>query len=141
MDITVENDEGGVAGPCASFEAHCLVRRVVVWWSPCTCVHDNETFLLCPEAYKKQGLEQTRLPPNSGDLNPIETVWARLRKDIAKREQVDLREGRTLTVARFWQRVAQLLQSYSVVQPGRRRTITKSLHVARLGDWHVAAKK
>ena len=89
--------------------------------------HDNERFLLCPEAYKKQGLEQTRFPPNSGDLNPIETVWARLRKDIAKREQVDLREGRTLTVARFKQRVAQLLQSYSVVQPGEKKNYYQKL--------------
>ena len=45
-------------------------RRAHVW-------HDDERFLLCPEAYKKQGLEQTRFPPNSGDLNTKETVWAR----------------------------------------------------------------
>ncbi len=42
---------------------------------------------MCPDAYLKAGLEQIRFPPNSGDSNPIETVWARLRKDLAVREQ------------------------------------------------------
>ena len=51
-------------------------QRAKVW-------HDSERFLLCPDAYRRAGLEQTRFPPNSGDLNPIETVWARLRKDLA----------------------------------------------------------
>ena len=35
-----------------------------------------------------------RLPPNSGDLNPIETVWAKLRKDLAKREFEGLKNNR-----------------------------------------------
>ena len=37
---------------------------------------DNEKFLLKPAVYKKHGLQSMRFPPNSGDLNPIETVWA-----------------------------------------------------------------
>ena len=39
--------------------------------------------LLCPDAYRRAGLVQVRFPPNSGDLDPIETVWAQLRKDLA----------------------------------------------------------
>ena len=74
--------------------------------------HDNEKFLLCPSAYTANGLTQVRFPPNSGDLNPIETVWARLRQDLAEREQEDLSLGRVLTTTQFKQRVAQLLSGY-----------------------------
>ena len=49
--------------------------------------HDNERFLLCPEVYSDNGMSLHRFPPNSGDLNPIEIVWAWLRKDLAVREQ------------------------------------------------------
>ena len=38
--------------------------------------HDNEKFLLQPALYRSWGLQSVRFPPNSGDLNPIETVWA-----------------------------------------------------------------
>ena len=48
--------------------------------------HDNEKFLLNKDCYRKNGMEMINFPPNSGDLNPIETVWARLRKDLAKME-------------------------------------------------------
>ena len=47
-------------------------------------------------------------------MNPIENVWAQLRKDLAKREQDDFAAGRTLSVREFRSRVAQILQSYSV---------------------------
>ena len=57
-------------------------------------------------------------PTNSADLNPIESVWAKLRKDLAKRELEDLAQGRYLTVAQFRQRVGQILQSYSEVKEG-----------------------
>ena len=30
--------------------------------------HDNERFLLCPDVYRKGGLEQVRFPPNSGSI-------------------------------------------------------------------------
>ena len=81
--------------------------------------HDNEKFLLCPGTYKAHGLVQVRFPPNSGDLNPIETVWAQLRKDLAEREQEDLSAGRVLTLAQFKQRSAQILKSYSVPKGGQ----------------------
>ena len=66
-------------------------------------------------------------PSNSGDLNPIETVWARLRQDLAEREQEDLKQGKTLTVAQFRARAAQILQSYSVVKRGETRNYYQKL--------------
>ena len=87
-------------------------KRAKVW-------HDNEKFLLCPDTYTANGLTQVRFPPNSGDLNPIETVWARLRQDLAAREQEDLSANRVLTVAQFKQRAAQLLNGYSVPSEGQ----------------------
>ena len=30
-----------------------------------------------------------RFPPNSGDLSPIENVWAKLRLDLAELEMID----------------------------------------------------
>jgi hypothetical protein len=73
------------------------------------------------------GLEIVKFPANSGDLNPIETVWAQLRKDLAAREQDDLAAGRVLTVPQFRQRVAQLLQSYNVAKAGEATSYLEKL--------------
>jgi len=54
--------------------------------------HDNESFLINPTVYHKHGMQSVRFPPCSGDLNPIETVWARLRRDLGSREMEDLRQ-------------------------------------------------
>ena len=87
--------------------------RAKVW-------HDNEKFLLQPGVYTDHGLELVRFPPGSGDLNPIETVWAWLRKDLAKREQQDIAKGGgALTVGKFRARAAQILHSYSVPENGQ----------------------
>ena len=54
-----------------------------------------------------------RFPPNSGDLNPIETVWAWLRRDLGKRELADPKAKRPdLTDHQFKQRCAQILLLY-----------------------------
>ena len=53
-------------------------------------------------------------------MNPIETVWAELRKDLAAREQEDLSAGRVLTLAQFKQRAAHILNSYSVPKEGQK---------------------
>ena len=82
--------------------------------------------MLCPETYKKHGLQQVRLPPNSGDLNPIETVWA-VRKDLAAREQEDLSAGRVLTLAQFKQRAAQILNAHSVPKEGQELSFLSKL--------------
>ena len=80
--------------------------------------HDNERFLLRPGTYRQHGMSLHRFPPCSGDLNPIETVWAWLRKDLAKREQADLSDKRDLAPQQFKQRCSQLLNSYSVPKDG-----------------------
>ena len=67
------------------------------------------------------------LPPNSGDLNPIETVWAKLRRDLAKREFADLKDGTVINVAQFRQRVAQILNSYSVPVDGEKHSYLRKL--------------
>ena len=85
--------------------------RAKVW-------QDNERFLCQPEKYKAHGLQLQRFPPNSGGLNPIETVWAWLRRDLAKREQSDYVAGKEINMKQFRQRAAQLLQSYGEKKPG-----------------------
>ena len=80
--------------------------------------HDNKTFLQVPAAYRRNGLQSVRFPPNSGDLNPIETVWARLRRDLGAREREDLEAGRIMSVRFFRQRVSQILTSYSARSGG-----------------------
>lgn len=79
---------------------------------------DNEGFLKIDRAYHKHGLTAMRFPPGSGDLNPIENVWARLRKDLAEREFEDLKNDKVITTLQFKQRVSQLLTSYGCVRPG-----------------------
>ena len=81
--------------------------------------HDNERFLLQPSIYKQNGLHMQCFPPNSGDLNPIETVWAWLRRDLAIREQEDFYAKRVLTARQFRLRAAQLLRTYEDVRPGQ----------------------
>ena len=76
--------------------------------------------VLWSEKHKRAGLQSVRFPPNSGDLNPIETVWARLRYDLSIRERADLKAGRTLSTQQFKQRVSQLLTSYSGRKVGER---------------------
>ena len=72
-----------------------------------------------PPVYRKHGLQSVRFPPCSGDLNPIETVWARLRMDLSAREMEDLHAGRYITVTQYRQRVGQLLTSYTVPSQGQ----------------------
>ena len=79
---------------------------------------DNERFLCQPEKYKAGGLQLKRFPPNSGDLNPIETVWAWLRRDLVKREQADYLVGNEISIKQFKQRAAQILQCYGEKKPG-----------------------
>ena len=79
---------------------------------------DNERFLKNPGKYKAAGLLAINFPTNSGDINPIETVWAWLRRDLAKREFEDLKEDSVITASQFKQRAAQILQSYSVPETG-----------------------
>ena len=97
-----------------------VLKRPKVW-------HDNEKFLQAPSSYRSSGMESVRFPPNSGDLNPIETVWARLRKDLATREFEDLQAGKLLSVSQYRQRVAQILNSYSVTKLGQKHCYYQKL--------------
>ena len=73
-----------------------------------------------PKLYKKAGLTSVCFPPNSGDLSPIETAWAELRKDLAAREFEDLKVNKVISVMSFKQRASQLLTSYSTPGPGEK---------------------
>ena len=88
---------------------------------------DNESFLKIDSKYHRNGLTAIRFPPNSGDLNPIETVWARLRKQLAEREFEDLKHDRIITTQQFKQRVAQILYSYSLKGPGEEYSYLEEL--------------
>ena len=48
----------------------------------------NVTFLKIDAEYHRHGLTAMRFPPGSGDLNPIENVWSKLKKGLAIREFV-----------------------------------------------------
>ena len=97
------NERAGARGRCV---------RGSVW-------HDGEGFLQQPDLYAKNGLTLVRFPPNSGDLNPIETVWAWMRRDLALREHVDFNANKVQTKAQFRQRAAHILKSYEEKAPGQ----------------------
>ena len=83
--------------------------------------HDNEQFLKAAAShYRRHGMAMQNFPPNSGDLNPIETVWAWLRRDLAGLEQKDLEAGRVLTVTQFRRRVTLTLRAYEKPKDGER---------------------
>ena len=82
--------------------------------------HDGESFLQQPNLYARNGFTLVRFPSNSGDLRPIETAWAWLRRDLALREQDDYSDKKVLTMAQFRQRAAQILKSYEVKAPGQK---------------------
>ena len=89
--------------------------------------HDNEKFLQTPKEYKKAGLKSFNFPPNSGDLNPIEIVWAELRKHFAQRVLEELKAGKFISNTAFKQRVSQVLTSYSIPGPGQQRSYLEKL--------------
>ena len=91
--------------------------------------HDNEKFLLQPRAYKKHGLQMMKFPTNSGDLNPIENVWARLRLDLAKleRKEFSMKPRHYLTPPEFKSRGSSLLRSFGVVQRGQQYSYLQKL--------------
>lgn len=88
---------------------------------------DNETFLKIDSEYHKHGLTAMRFPPGSGDLNPVENVWGKLRKDLAIREFEDLKNDKVITTLQFKQRVSHLLTSYAYVKPGKKYSYLENL--------------
>ena len=56
--------------------------KAMVW-------HDDENPLFAPAEYRKHGMQMVNFPTKSGDLNPIERVWAKLKqKDFGKNPRV-----------------------------------------------------
>ena len=88
---------------------------------------DNEQFLKIDNEYRKHGLTALRFPCGSGDLNPIENVWAQLRKDLAIREFEDLKNDTVITTLQFKQRASQLLTSYGYPKPGKKYSYLENL--------------
>ena len=81
---------------------------------------DNEPFLKVDTEYHKHDLTAGRFPPGSGDFNPVENVWSKLRTDLAIREFEDLKNDKVITTFQFKLRVSQLLTSYGYVKPGKK---------------------
>ena len=88
---------------------------------------DGEKFLKIDQEYHKHGLTAVRFPPCSGDLSPIETMWARLRRDLAIREFEDLQNDKVISTLQFKQRASRLLASYGCVKPGKKYSYLESL--------------
>ena len=88
---------------------------------------DGELFLKVDKEYHKHGLTAMRFPPSSGDLSPIENVWAKLRKDLAIREHEDLKNDKGITTVQFKQKVSQILTSYGYVHPGQKYAYLENL--------------
>ena len=70
-----------------------------------------------------------RFPPNSGDLSPIENVWAKFRLDLAKLEMIDFQTTprRYLSPLQFKARVASVLKSYTKPEPGQQYSFLTKL--------------
>ena len=81
---------------------------------------DGETFLKVDSEYHSHGLTAVRFPPSSGDLNPIENVWA-------IREFEDLKNDKVITTQQFKLRVSHLLTSYGCPKPGKRYSYLENL--------------
>ena len=74
-------------------------KKATVWT-------DNEQFLEKPAKYKAAKREVCNFPTDSGDIGPMKTVWARLRKGVAKRGFEDLKQGKAITAAQFKKRAS-----------------------------------
>ena len=112
---------------------YCGNSRPKVW-------HDNEKFLINAPAYQRNGLQMVRFPPNSGDLNPIETIWAKLRADLAVREQADsvpVACSQSISSARGWRISSRLTLPCHLATTG---TTYRSWSVACRSAWSGAGR-
>ena len=58
---------------------------------------DSESFLevkQCRDFYKKNNIKLVHIPSHSPDLNPIESFWGWLKKELRRRDLEDLRQKR-----------------------------------------------
>ena len=87
-------------------------KKATVWT-------DNEQFLENPAKYKAAKPEVCNCPTSSGDVNPMKTVWARLRKGVAKRGFEDLKQGKAITAAQFKKRASVATTNPSLSESDR----------------------
>ena len=76
---------------------------------------DNESFLsakLVRPLYKQRRIRMLHMTARSPDLNPIESFWGWLRRELRRRDLEDLRLKRApLNKAEYEQRVKQVLRT------------------------------
>ena len=74
---------------------------------PRRLICDGEKFLrakACKTYYRKNGLELKVLPAKSPDLNPIESFWGWLRREMRLRDLEDLRKKRAALGKLAWKK-------------------------------------
>ena len=65
--------------------------------APWTVLTDNESFLRAPaseRAHRNVRVRLWKIPPSSPDLNPVEKMWAWVRKQVVRMDLQDLRAGK-----------------------------------------------
>ena len=76
---------------------------------------DNESFLRAAAvsaAHKRSGVKLLKMPAKSPDLNPVERVWAWLRKKLRAMDLADaMAKRRVLSKAKYTARVKRVLKS------------------------------
>ena len=76
---------------------------------------DNESFLRAAAvsaAHKRIGVKLLKIPAKSPDLNPVERVWAWLRKRLRAMDLADaVAKRRVLSKAQYTARVKRVLKS------------------------------
>ena len=74
----------------AASAANTRRKRLKMWF-------DNERFRKIDGRYHRNGLTAIRFLPNSGDFNPIETVWERLGRELALGQFKDVKHDNIIT--------------------------------------------
>ena len=85
---------------------------------------DNEKFLKTAASQKacsKRGIKLWFVPPRSPDLNPIERFWARLRRELRRRDLQDLKSKRApLGKVAYRKRVREVLRTTKAQEVAKR---------------------
>ena len=100
--------------------------------APWSVLADNESFLCAPQAERAHRAIRVRLwkiPPSSPDLNPVEKMWAWVRKQIIRMDLQDLRIGKP-AVSR--QGLKQRLQRLLAIRKAQATTRTIALGLRKV---------
>ena len=72
----------------------------------------SNSFRLVRPLYAKKRIRLLHIPARSPDLNPIESFWSWLRRELRRRDLEDLRRGKpALSKAEYKQRVRDVLRT------------------------------